>query len=68
MADLFDRKTPKEEIQEEIGEIQRELRQRARVYPRLVHAQKLGAEQADRQIAVMRRTLGRLERIVQGMD
>jgi hypothetical protein len=40
-------------IQEQIGEIDRELRQRARVYPRLISAGQLSPARAEMQVRVM---------------
>lgn len=39
---------------EKLNEVLREIRQRQRVYPRLVAAGKLSQADADRQIAIMR--------------
>ena len=39
---------------EKLNEVLREIRQRQRVYPRLIAAGKLSQADADRQIAIMR--------------
>lgn len=41
-------------VDDMIAEIERELKQRSRVYPRLVSSGKLAKDRADRQVKVMR--------------
>src|SRR5262245_42181394 len=50
----------RQELQEEIACVARELALRRRVYPRFVDAKRMQAADAEREIAVMARLYGRL--------
>lgn len=65
MADLFAGTLPIP-LSDQIDEIQRELDQRARVYPRMIQDGRLKPERADIQIARMRAVLGTLKGIKNG--
>jgi hypothetical protein len=48
---------------EQIREVQREIGQRERVYPRMIANGQLTRKRADRQIAVMKAALATLEKL-----
>jgi hypothetical protein len=60
MSDLFNGTLPVP-LKAQIEEVQRELDQRERVYPRLVAERKMPQARADRQIATMRAVLATLK-------
>lgn len=60
MADLFGGALPVP-LAAQIAEVEREIGQRERVYPRLVAAGKMTPAAAERQIAVMRAVLQTLK-------
>jgi hypothetical protein len=60
MGDLFGGSLPIP-LEAQIKEVEREIAQRERVYPRWVEAGKLPRATADRQIAVMRAVLHTLK-------
>jgi hypothetical protein len=47
-------------LDEQIAEVEREIKMREQVYPGMVRLKKLSQVKADRQIAVMKAVLGRL--------
>lgn len=51
------------EIEDEIQELERELRLRKVVYPEFVSARRLSQAKADRQIAVLESAIGSLHRL-----
>lgn len=58
MADLFEREPIS--LDEQIAELERELRQRERVYPRLIASGQLTKLRAERQVLVMQAALATL--------
>lgn len=60
MADLFGGSLPVP-LTSQIAEVEREIKQRERVYPRWVEAGKMPKATADRQIEVMRAVLATLK-------
>jgi len=52
---------PTATLAEQIAEIRRELRQRARVYPRLVEREQMSQDAANRQTRIMTAALATLE-------
>jgi hypothetical protein len=60
MADLFGGALPVP-LASQIAEVEREIKQRERVYPRWVEAGKMPKATADRQIEVMRAVLATLK-------
>ena len=49
------------ELDDEVAELEREIRLRKRVYPEFIAARRLSQAKADRQIAVMQSAIDRLK-------